>query len=259
VRLLLVIHAHTREATRDGRRPGYAGPNETGFRIKEHYGIHYDKIDRRNTVRCRGVMVDPPCNPIQITRFSEPQLAGRPGRKWWRVRYWIAGETRARSKYIASAEGRKAVTHEEAKSLILVVLRDVVDDAIDRLTVDAPAPSQTATVATADAPGAQSAVPTLDEVITSYMQRGSQRYSKNTIKTLGETTRYMRAFFGPSTPIDQITPHDADRWFDAMVTGEFAKQLERFEGRPNNCQSSGLSDGTIKPEFARRLELRGRG
>jgi len=190
---------------------------------------------------------------VRVLRCSEPQLAGRPGRKWWRVRYTllVCGEKRRGSKYLGAAEGGNPLTRDEARQLVLSVLHEVVEEAIDRL-VPTPVGEVDTPSRTASPPVVvnQPAVPTLDDVIASYMQRGCQRLRASTIKTLGETTRYMRAFFGPETRLDQITSQAVDAWFDAMVTGEFARQLEEFEGRPNKCKRDGLSDATIKPHIA---------
>ena len=178
----------------------------------------------------------------EIVKHSEPQLSGRPGRKWWRVRYWLRGETKPRSKYLGPAEGDRALTQQEARIQILSVLRDVVDEAIRQLDlpIQQPAPviDQAATI------------PTLKEHIDDYMRRREKRYSGNTMKSLRETARYMLAAFGPDTRLDAITRKAVDDWFDSMVSGEFADRLEQFEGKPNKCNRKGLSDGTIKPHIS---------
>ena len=42
--------------------------------------------------------------------------------------------------------------------------------------------------------------PTLDEIITAYTEYGKDSWKPTTVKTAGETTRYLRAFFGPASP-----------------------------------------------------------
>ena len=49
----------------------------------------------------------------RIIKTSRPQLTGPPGRKWWRLRYWLEGSSKPDTKYLGPAEGSNAKALED--------------------------------------------------------------------------------------------------------------------------------------------------